>query len=130
MYRTRAVQCPAQMERRRRAPKFLGPQIFEFSEYKSLLLIKAAISSLSFPVLLIPCSATIPCSAFLILSSPRTVHFHVLPPFYIYHSHSPSPRLAKIKKYTWPQGDSNSRPLKQMPAVITATPHACLCLHL
>jgi hypothetical protein len=41
-----------------------------------------------FPVLLIPCSATILCSAILIPcfvfpipSSPRTVHSHVLPPF-------------------------------------------------
>jgi hypothetical protein len=39
--------------------------------------------------------------------------------------------LAKIKKkYTWPQGDSNSRSLKQIIAVATTTSNVCLCLHL
>jgi hypothetical protein len=54
-----------------------------------------------------------------------------IPPPSKAHSHSPySPRLSKIKKHKWPQGDLNPRCLRQMRAVGTATTHVCLCLHL
>jgi hypothetical protein len=43
-------------------------------------------------------------------------------------THSPHP--FPFPKNTWPQGHPNSRPLKPMQAVATATPHVCFCLHL
>jgi hypothetical protein len=95
---------------------------------KSILLIKATI---------VVCHSAFCHSAFCPF---RVLPFRFPPPraqsipMFCHHSISiiliPLPAIAKIKKYTWPQGDSNPRPLKQMLAVATTTPYVCLCLHL